>query len=42
MSSESVPVDTTIYISFTLFDMVHSKINAELLKGDDVRAICLC
>lgn len=39
--SQSVLVDTTIYISFTLFDMVHSMNNAELHKSENVRAICL-
>lgn len=39
--SQSVLVDATIYISFTLFDMVHSMNNAELHKSENVRAICL-
>lgn len=39
--SQSVLVDATIYISFTLFDMVHSMNNAEFHKSENVRAICL-
>jgi len=40
--SRSVFVDTTIYISFTLFDRIRSMNNAELQKSEDVKAICSC